>query len=131
MDNLDLEKLTLPVASKPVTTDRKALPRHKTGGKFLKGPIPWDWLSMAASLPGKALHVAIALWFHAGIKQERTVTLSGTVLKNMGVKRNSAYRGVAALEEFGLISTIRQCGRSPIVTILEVKRSLNHEKENL
>ncbi len=27
--------------------------------KFLKGPIPWQWLSKAANLPGKVLHVAI------------------------------------------------------------------------
>ena len=41
------------------------LPRPKAGERFLKGPIPMDWLSAAARLPGKSLHVAIAIWLCA------------------------------------------------------------------
>jgi len=99
----------------------KRLPRHKRREKFLKGPIPWAWLSPAASLPGKALQVAVALWFQAGIKGEPTVNLSCKVLRDMGVKRNAGYRGLAELEGAGLVSAVRHQGRLPIVTILEPK----------
>lgn len=124
MDDIDPKKLTLPHVSKPVCRDNKSLPKHKNGEKFLKGPIPWDrWLSIAAkgSGRGKSLHVAMALWFLAGMNNKATVTLSGTVLKDLGVKRNAAYRGLNALERAGLVSVIRHNGRSPIVTILEQK----------
>jgi len=121
MDPFEPELLKLPDAMKGPTIDMKRLPRHKPGEKFLKGPIPWDWLTHAAKLPGKALCVATALWFLAGVKGKRTVALSGIVLKDLGVKRNAAYRGLAALERAGLVSAIRHLGRSPIVTLLEQK----------
>ena len=35
---------------------------EKKKGHFLKGPIPMPWLIVAGNLPGKALHVGIALW---------------------------------------------------------------------
>ncbi len=121
MDDLNLENLTLPNVPKIEFRDNKSLPRHKNGEKFLKGPIPLDWLNMAAKLPGKALHVAIAIWFLAGIKKMRTIALSGSVLNGMGVKRNAAYRALAELEGAGLISVIRYHGRLSEVTILEWK----------
>ena len=29
---------------------------------FIAGPLPLEWINHAASLPGKALHVGLALW---------------------------------------------------------------------
>ncbi len=120
-EDIDPKKLTLPLVSKHVYKDNKTLPRHKKGEKFLKGPIPWDWLSMASKQPGKALHIGNALWFIAGIKNERTIALSGKIIKDMGIKRNAAYRGLTALEEVGLISVSRHRGRCPVITINKVK----------
>ena len=41
------KNLTLPakVSRHPIN---QVLPRHKRGEKFLKGPIPWNWLTKAA-----------------------------------------------------------------------------------
>src|SRR5690349_820802 len=55
------------------TRPTKKPPRHRPGEPFLKGPIPWRWLSRAMRLTGKALHVAILLWKESGIKQNRTI----------------------------------------------------------
>ena len=123
MDPFEPDLLRLTDAMTGPSEDMNRLPRHKTGEKFLKGPIPWNWLAMAAmqSGGGRGLHVAIAIWLIAGIKNRRTIALSGTVLKDMGVKRNAAYRGLTALEGAGLVSVIRHHGRSPTVTILEPK----------
>lgn len=126
MYDIDLNKLTLPCALMPVFTDKKSLPRHKPGEKFLKGPIPWNWLTAAAKLSGKALHVAVVLWFTAGIKYSPTIALSGKVLKDMGVQRNAAYRGLAVLEEAGLVAVIRHRGRCPRVTINDFTANSEH-----
>lgn len=119
MDLFEPDSLRLPDAMNVLSKDMKRPPQHKKGEKFLKGPIPWNWISMAAKVSGKgkALHVATALWFIAGIKNNRTIILSYNVLKEMGVKRNAVYRGLDALEETGLVSTIRHDGCCPIVTI--------------
>ena len=97
------------------------LPRHKPGQKFLKGPIPLNWMSSAAAQPGKALHVALALWFWAGMKRSRQVILSMSWLRaTLGVDRHSGYRGLASLEVIGLVSVVRHRGRKPIVTLLDM-----------
>lgn len=102
------------------SSEDKKPPRHKMGDKFLKGPIPLKWLSKAAYLRGKSLHCAIAVYFLAGIKNERTFPLESFAIKAFGIKRHSLYRGLKALENEKLISAIRHPGRYPIVTILEV-----------
>ncbi len=118
MDPLNPKRLALPKSKAKQKVSTKP-PHHKPGQRFLKGPIPWDWLDQAARQPGKALHVAIALWFLAGVKRTRTVALSGSVLSGLSVKRHSGYRGLTALEQAGLVRVERHPGRNPIVTILE------------
>ena len=61
METIDLERLGVK-AEASLPKKEKLLPRHRQGEKFLKGPIPWDWLTKAAQLPGHALHVALVLW---------------------------------------------------------------------
>jgi len=116
----DLTQLRLKsIPSQPQDRRRTRLPRHKPGEKFLKGPIPWKWLTRAAQQRGRALHVALGLWFWAGIKGSGQVALSISRLSTLGVNRFAAYRGLAALERVGLVAVHRQRGRKPIVTILE------------
>jgi hypothetical protein len=118
MDQIDLEKFR--VKSEPNNTpvpDAKR-PRHKPGVKFFAGPVPWDWLSTAANLPGRAMHVAIALWFLKSVKYSDTVALSGKLLRELGVERQAGYRGLKALENAGLVSCTRAPGRLPVVTII-------------
>jgi hypothetical protein len=106
-------------ASQCSLPQKGAVPRHQRGEKFLKGPVPWTWIEHAARLPGKALHVGIALWHLAGMKNTNTIQLSGGVLRGMGVDRFSCYRALEALEANGLISVARHPGRQPMVTICQ------------
>lgn len=103
-------------------------PRHKPGELFLRGPIPLDWLAAAAHQPGKSLHVGLGLWFLAGIKKSREIALSGSVLRGLGVKRHSGYRGLVWLEQAGLVRVVRHSGRNPIVTLLELNKSDDAEQ---
>ena len=106
-----------PHNSTPTTSGRP--PRHQKGELFLKGPIPMLWLERAAQLPGHALHVAVAIWFQAGLKNKSQVSISLSRLQHLGAERDSARRGLAALEDAGLISVVRHVGRKPIITILQ------------
>ncbi len=80
-----------------------------------------DWLMTAAQLPGKSLHVAVALWAIGELQNSRVVMLSNTTSLRFGLDRNAKYRALAWLEEAGLISVQRKAGRAPLVTILEVR----------
>jgi DNA-binding MarR family transcriptional regulator len=64
--------------------------------------------------------VALALWHLSGLnRQAKTVTLTGKVLRELGVERHAGYRGLEALEAAGLVTVERHPGRRPVVTILE------------
>ena len=131
MEPIDPKKLSLPGGYRAPPPSKKP-PRHKAGEKFLKGPIPWKWLAQAARLPGKAFHVAIVVWFLAGIKSRRTIALSGSALRGLGVSRHSGYRGLKALEEAGLVKVSRHVGRNSMVTILDLEEATpEHEEDGL
>jgi hypothetical protein len=103
-------------------TKRERAPRHKSGERFLRGPIPMPWLRAAARAAGRGsgFRVAVALWYLSGLNhQARTVTLSGAVLQEFGVDRHAGYRGLQKLEHAGLVRVDRHAGRLPRVTILE------------
>jgi hypothetical protein len=118
--DLDRLRLTVPKATHSSLSSGKVL-RPKLGDKFLKGPIALDWLATAGMQPGKALHVALALCFWAGVKRSTQVALSMAWLaKTLGVDRFSGYRGLAALERAGLVSVLRRRGRKSLVTFLDV-----------
>ena len=94
------------------------LPRHKPGEKFLKGPVPLRWLTLAARLPGRSLHIGVVLWFLAGLQRDSRVALSSNLLAEFGVDRHAKYRALIWLEGDGLVTVKRHGGRNPVVTIL-------------
>ena len=118
-DSPDPQRLALGERKLAVPTQDTGPLRQKRPGRFLKGPIPWAWLATAAQQPGKALHVAIVIWFLSGLKKSRTIALPGSVLRTMGVNRHAGYRGLKALEKAALVTVERHPGRNPIVTILD------------
>ena len=100
-------------------------PRHcsqgaRRQGRFLKGPISMPWLERAARLPGRALHVALALHHQSALKRSATVKLSNKQLAEFGVDRDAKRRGLVALENAGLVIVERKPGRVPMVTIVEL-----------
>jgi hypothetical protein len=86
--------------------------------RFLKGPVPWPWIEVAAKLPGKALALGIALWRLAGAVKSQTVRLSNAEVAALGIDRNSKSRALRDLERAGLITVERRPGCSPRVTIV-------------
>ena len=79
MDPPDIDRFRIQSGDVFLTKAKRSrgrLPRRQKGEWFLKGPIPGAWLTSAASLPGKALHVALAAWTEAMMKRSATVTLT-------------------------------------------------------
>jgi hypothetical protein len=122
MDTPDPEFLALPKsAQKPSSRQpRQKPPHHRSGEKFLKGPIPLNWLCRAAQLPGKSLQVALAIWFLAGLNKSATVRLGQSVLNDMGVGRHSKARALTQLMTAKLISMQCAPGCAPVVTIVSI-----------
>ena len=109
-------RLTTTTPSRP---GRPQLPRPRPGELFLKGPIPWSWVTIAGQQRGRALHVAVALWHAATLNRAGEVAFPSSFLKGMGVDRFAANRGLAALEKAGLVAVARAPGSKAVVTLLE------------
>jgi hypothetical protein len=95
----------------------KPKPPKPKACQFVKAPLPW--LAAAATLPGKAIVVGLALWFLRGVKKQATVRLTGATLVKVGVTRKAGYRGLRQLENAGLVQVTRRRGSGPSVTILD------------
>ena len=117
-DVLNIDELRLRGSSPSVQVKHGGAPRHRPGERFLKGPISWAWLAAAGSSRGRALQVALVLWLEAGMKKSATVSLTHARLREMGVDRSAARRGLVQLERLGLVSVLRRNGAAPRVTIV-------------
>lgn len=88
--------------------------------QFIKGPLPLLWFQKASALPGKALHVALSLWWVKGLCRAATFPFKRKAAATLGISRDATYDALTKLEAAGLIRVDRHRGRSPVVTILEV-----------
>jgi|TARA_B100002003_G_scaffold53117_1_gene48345 DNA-binding transcriptional ArsR family regulator len=113
-NEFDIEQLRL--GGNPIAG---AIPKHKNKEHFLKGPVPLNWIAGAACCGGRALHVAIILWYRVGLEKKPTVKIPRWVADKFGLSRYSKTRGLRALEQAGLVSVIRRQGCSPLVTLLD------------
>jgi len=120
-DSLDDRKL--PCRPSVGTLRLKETQAQRKASQFLKGPIPLTWLQKAASLPGKALAVALAIQFKRGLNgnNDAIAVTTKLVQKIVEMNRKTLYRAIADLERAGLIKVERQRGQSPRVTILDLK----------
>jgi hypothetical protein len=118
--DLDRFRRNSPEELQPPTPKRR--PRRSTGDWFLKGPIPGKWLEQAASLPGRALHVGLAVWLAAAMDHSNRAKLTRRHLARFAVPYDAGRRALLVLERAGLVSVERHTGRCPVVTILESRK---------
>jgi hypothetical protein len=119
-NNLRLNESTLPMPAEAPRHPAKP-PRHRPGEWFLRGPVPWPWLEVAARLPGQALALSLCLWREAGRRKGRTVRLClGHV--GLGLSEQAARRALRAMERAQLVSVVREPGRGLAVTLLDLAR---------
>jgi len=97
-----------------------ALPRVGKGELYFTGPIPMNWVEVAAKLGGRAFHLACALWFEAKLQKTATIRPSAKTLASFGLtSRQTFYRALDALVRAKLVRVRQEKGQRPIVTILE------------
>ena len=90
----------------------------KTKGLFIRGPIPIPWVEKVAKLPGKALALAVGLWWLHGMAKGGEVTVSRKMLERLNLSRDAAADGLTRLEGAGLIRVTRAPGSRPRVHIV-------------
>lgn len=104
------------------------IPHHRSGERFLRALIPWNWLEAAATLPDSALLIGLVLWQRVGALRSQPFKLS-TKSEDFGVSRRTAQRAIHALEKAGLIKVWRQAGHSLEIALLDVPTVSTTEQE--
>ena len=78
-----------------------------------------DWLTAAATVPGKALHLALLLHSLCSARPYPSVRLTRRMLAHGSVSRDACYDGLRRLQIERLLTVRRLPGRSPQVVLLE------------
>lgn len=100
------------------------VPPNSPARPTFRTPSPWrcinfDWLAIAAALPGRTVHVACALWWIASLHRSATVSLPPHAVKRFGISRDCCYPALRRLEEAALITLDAGRGRIPVVTLVD------------
>ena len=102
------------------TAESNPLPKHKQGGRFVRGPIPCDWLHRALGCGGKSGNLALALWWLAGMQRCNPIRLTRQVALDFNISPRCARRLLSDFERAGLVQVARKRGRGPQVTLLSL-----------
>lgn len=103
---------SIPTSSSPPTSARLIRPSPKR-------IIDFDWLTRAAKLPGKTLHVACAIWFVASLHRTPTIRLAPYALRMFGVSRDCCYDSLRRLADAELIALSTGRGRLPRLILVD------------
>ncbi len=94
------------------------VPKPQEGERFIKGPLPLDWMRKAAECGGRGTEVGLLLWYAAGWQKRNPIKLSQSVVRQLPVHQKTCRRVISNMEQLGLIAVDRHKGRSPLVTLL-------------
>jgi DNA-binding transcriptional ArsR family regulator len=116
------EDLRQQLAYRPNGVASSYLYRHKGDkrGRFLRGPIPMNWLVLAGHLPGSALLLGLHIWYLSGLKGKNAspVLLNLSRQGELGLSRTTASRALQALKRAGLVEVELKPGRAPRVSLV-------------
>jgi hypothetical protein len=122
---IDLDRFAIDVTDRAAprlarSPSRGKLPRPRKGEAYC-GPLPMSWVERAAVLPGRAWHLACALWFEASCARGKSasVRLPAKTRRRFGLAdRYTFYRALRTLEVEGLVRVRTWPGQSPLITLL-------------
>ena len=87
--------------------------------RFVKGPIPLEWITAAAQLPGKAINVGIALWWLAGMSTTGILKLTRQSQLALNISKDAERDGLRRLQQAGLIELTARPGQRHSIRIIE------------
>lgn len=94
--------------------------------KFIRGPIPLEWVAAANALPGKAGAVGVALWFLVGVRGDETIKLTRQIERIAGCGRKAIYTALTNLEHAGLVAIVhRSVGERATVRVCKQPKGWN------
>jgi hypothetical protein len=102
--------------------------RHRGGSRFLKGPIPWENIAVAAKLGGQGLAVYLAVHHRIALTRQPTTTLPRALLQQLGVSKDVKARALRQLELAGVIFVERVRGRSTRVGLADGHGSIGLQR---
>lgn len=85
---------------------------------FLKGPIPLNWLRVAARLPGKALNVSLAIRWHHDMAAGTPIKISKKAMDLFGFSADASHDALRRLESAGLVEVTRLPGQKPLIKLV-------------
>lgn len=92
--------------------------------RFIRGPIPLDWVIAANALPGKAGAIGLALWFLVGVRGSRTIKLTRQIERIAGCSRKAIYAALSKLECAGLVVIVdRQVGERATIQVCDLPKN--------
>ena len=104
---------------KPKRSTKRKGRRTNRKLSYLGGSIPGDWLSIAGNLPGKTLHVALAIWLAYSVGKSKRFRFTPKWLGWFTMSPATLRRALCRLKDAGLIHVEYRPGCSPIVTVLD------------
>jgi hypothetical protein len=124
----EIDRFRLQVAAsgdgKPVAPAARRRQAAHGGERFLRGPIPWPWLTRAGRLGGRALQVGLVIWHYTAMQRAETIRINlATTAEEFGADRTTMSRGLERLERAGLVAVSRGPGRCHRVTLLALTPS--------
>lgn len=133
MRDFDLEDFRIrdrTILSAGAPASRKPKRRRRTTGLgYLAGPIPTSWLNAAGQLPGKALHVGLAVWMASRVTKTNRFKLGRKWYAGYDVGPRALRTALRRLQGAGLIRLEKRPGSLPIVTLLRGDDDNHHTRE--
>jgi hypothetical protein len=116
----------LPARLSPASVAARTAQQATRGKQFVRGPIPMAWLEIATKVPGKAMNVALLLWFRRGFNPASTepITVTPTLLARFGLSPKAGAAAVRRLMKAGLITAEFGRGRCPRVWLEATNESV-------
>ena len=96
--------------------------RKRRADRFLKGPVPLNWIREHVQCPADRL--LLVLRAHGDMQRSSEIKVTADVLRDAGIAdRKASYRAIKRLEASGSVSVSRKRGRRPIVRLAQTPKS--------
>ena len=98
---------------------RQVFPKkRKKPERYLRGPIPMNWIISAGELAGSSLLIGMVLWHFRSLRKSTELKIGiGDLSKFCNIHPDTVRRAINSLEDAGLISVERKIGCKNMITL--------------